>query len=627
MCRFLPNVAKAAHNSLFVLIPETILREASSYYLESEPWKALLTTGNPLNKLILVFALVLSTLAVPISTSGAAKTYLDYLNSAVAYVEEGNSSDAVAAIRLAMATNANDSLSHTALGLALLEGGRSDDARAEFAAAAELDPSSAEAPYGLGLVALKQADLPEAARFFAQAQQTRPDMDMQSSLGYVKWLAGGEFEAKSCDDECALAMRALELMKKSDFAGAKAIWSDLSAKAQRPDFGERLGCSVSFLKYAPMVTTGSPLGKNYKPVAIAKSNLVMVSGNLDLKADLSRATLVRIVSFFVDGRFVGMTNTPPFHYLWDTTATPNGVHTLRISGTDEYGTVVTEKSTNVMVRNKGDAHSGNVAGDAAESIRERLWKSLQLKPSVAAINYNLSLCCSELGDPTGARASLEKVMAANPNYADSAKRLSTLCGPMVDYDRLYKGDGSKKIIALTFDDGPKKDCGRLLDVLKAKDVKATFFVVGKQAQAFPEIVKRMADEGHEIGDHTYSHRDVEYLNEVEVTQEVFKTAALIRQITGREVHFLRPPGGHEGTRLPKVMRRFGITTVFWTADAAKLEETNKKRVYDYVISTARPGGLVLLHNMELCTLQALPDIIDTLRAKGYSFVRLSELRQ
>ena len=582
-------------------------------------------TGKQLYRTVLTCAFALSALLAPVSGIGAGKTYLEHVNSSLAALEAGKTAEATADLRQAMAMNANDSLSHTILGLALLLGGRAEDAREEFKAALGLDPGAAEALYGLGLVHLRKADLSESARYFAQAQQERPDLDMQASLGYVKWLAGGDFDAATGDDECVLALRALALMKRSDFDGAQAIWKRLAANAQKPDFGERLGCAMTFTKDKPIVATAWPLGKSYKPVVASKSKLVVVSGNLDLKADLSRAQLVKLVSFFVDGKFVGMTNTSPFRYVWDTTVVPNGVHTLKIVGSDAYGTIVTEKSTSVLVRNERSKHSGNVSGDGADETRARLWNLLALKPSAAAINYNLALCEIALGDPRSARAALEKVLAANPNYLDAAKRLSALCGSMGTYNRLYKGDGNRRVIALTFDDGPKRDSGRLLDVLKASNVKATFFVVGKQAQAFPEIVKRMADEGHEIGNHTFNHRDLEYLNEEEITQEVFRTTAIVRSVTGRDVRYLRPPGGHEGKRLPNVMRRFGISAVYWTSNASKLEGTTRKKVLDYVVSSAKPGGIVLLHNMELCTLEALPEIIDILRAKGYSFVTLSDL--
>lgn len=587
----------------------------------------LLSVIKPLSRSIWFSAAALLLVLACGAALGTDKTYLDCVNDALSVIEQGRTTDALGSLRQALGINANDPLAHVALGLALLEGGRGEDARSEFALAAKLDPDSVEAQYGLGLICLRKTDLSGAATRFIQARQARPDLDMQGSIGYVKWLAGGAFEPSSSgEDESAQAMRALVLMKDKNYGDAQTIWSELRKKAARTGFGERLGCSMSFVKTAPVAVTGWPMGRSYRPVTAARSKLTVVAGNLDLKADLSKARDVALVSFFVDGRFVGMTNTPPFHYVWNTTQTPNGEHTLKIQGTDLSGVVVSEKSAIVLVQNKGAATpSGKVAGTQAEKVRDRLWNAIALKPSAAAINYNLAICDIEQGDTQGAKAALERALAANPTYLDAAHRLSTLYKPSGSYVRLHRGAGGGKTIALTFDDGPKKDAGRILDILKSKDAKATFFVVGKQAEMFPELVKRMADEGHEIGNHTYNHRDLEYLSETEITQEIFKTVAVVRALTGRQTRFLRPPGGHEGAKLPNVMRRFGLTAVYWTSNCAKLEGTTRKKILDYAVSSAKPGGIILLHNLELCTVQALPDIIDALRAKGYSFVTLSEL--
>ena len=94
-------------------------------------------------------------------------------------------------------------------------------------------------------------------------------------------------------------------MKNGNYGDAQAIWSELQKKAARPGFGERLGCSMSFVKNAPVVVTGWPMGRSYQPVTAARGTLMTVAGNLQLKADLSRAREVAMVSFFVDGRFVG----------------------------------------------------------------------------------------------------------------------------------------------------------------------------------------------------------------------------------------------------------------------------------------------------------------------------------
>jgi peptidoglycan/xylan/chitin deacetylase (PgdA/CDA1 family) len=232
-----------------------------------------------------------------------------------------------------------------------------------------------------------------------------------------------------------------------------------------------------------------------------------------------------------------------------------------------------------------------------------------------------------LRDAAAEKTALERVLAADPTYMDAAHRLALMRPSRGTEYNFYKGSNGRKVLALTFDDGPKADTGRILDILKAKGVKATFFVVGKQVEAFPDQLERIANDGHEIGNHTYNHRNCQYLSESEITQEIFRASAAVRAVTGREIEFMRPPGGHSSKNLSNVMRRFGLTTTYWSVNCSKYEGTTRKKLYDHVINSARPGGIILLHNLELVTVQALPDIIDTLRSKGYSFVTLSELKR
>lgn len=579
--------------------------------------------------LLLVTAVAFFVLLAYGACADAPKTYMDLVGESVGALEQGRTTDALPSLRQALACNANDSLAHTALGFALLTGGRADEAKREFGVALQVTPDCAEATYGLGLVALAKPDLSEAARLFCLAQQARPEMEIESAIGYVKSLAGGVYEPTNVvlGDESAQALQALAMMKSARWSEALGIWTALQSKAARPGFGERLGCSMTFLRSAPISLTGWSIGRSYQSPSAARSKLPVVSGNVNLKADLTHAGDVRIVSFYVDGKFVGMTNTPPFNYIWDTSSVPNGAHAVKIQGTDAGGDVVSEKATDVMVGNKATKMpSAQVTGVAADKAWRRLWECMVLRPSAAAINYNLALCSQQLHDTQTAKMALERVLATDPTYMDAAQRLAAIYRPSGDYVRLSHGDGKQKVIALTFDDGPKKDAGRILDILKAKGVRATFFVVGKQADAFPDLVRRMASDGHEIGNHTYNHKDLEYLSERDVTQEIFKTVASVRSLTGREPHFLRPPGCHEGKTLPVVMRKFGFTTVFWSSNCARYEGTTRKKVFDYAVSSAKPGGVILLHNLELVTVQALPDIIDALKNKGYRFVTLSELR-
>lgn len=555
----------------------------------------------------------------------APRNYLDCIDDALRAMESGQNPEAVSHLLVALEANANDTLARVSMGTALLFGGRTADAEKEYRAAQRMDANCGSAVYGLGLVALGKANLPEAASYFCQAQQIDPQIDIEGSIGYVKYLAGGSFSpSEDASDECAQALQAMNLSSQGKLADALAIWRSLQQKAVRPSFGERIGCAMTFMKAEPVVMTGWPLNEAYKP-ASTQSNLPKLSGNVSLKADLTRAANVHIVSFFVDGRFVGMTNTQPFNYIWDTTTTSNGVHAVKIEGTDIRGDVVSSKSMEVMVQNEGaNLPSARVTGERADGMWGRLWAIMLMKPSASAINYNVALCARQLGDEKAEKIALERVLAANPSYKDAAHRLASMRGGVAK--NLYKGTGNRKVVALTFDDGPKADTGRILDVLKQKNVKATFMLVGKQADAFPEMVRRIADEGHELGNHTYNHRNCEYLSETEITKEIFQTTATIRALTGREVEFVRPPGGHTGKNLPNVMGRFGLTTAYWSVNCSKYEGTTKKKLYDHVIKSVAPGGIILLHNLELVTVQALPDIIDTLRGKGYGFVGLSEMR-
>jgi len=283
---------------------------------------------------------------------------------------------------------------------------------------------------------------------------------------------------------------------------------------------------------------------------------------------------------------------------------------------------LSEKSTQVFVRNPVKRDPNAALHDDSGGLWDRLWEQMRLKPSAAAINYNMALCAVQTGDTESAKAALERVMAANPGYLDAASRLRKLYGPARAAQDVRKIAANGRTLALTFDDGPRPDTAALLDVLKRKGVKATFFVVGKQVEKYPNLLRRICDEGHEVGNHTYSHFALEYLSTREIEQDLFRNAALVRSIAGREMRMLRPPGAHCGKKVEEVARRFGLETVLYSANCSKLEGTNKEKILRYVASAAQPGAIILMHNPDAVTLQALPEIIDTLKAKGYGFVTL-----
>lgn len=572
-------------------------------------------------------ALTLAILLLSCAGYAVPKGYLDYVSDAVTALEEGLNRESLESLKKAVECNSNDPLAHVAIGLTLLSGGRPDDAMLEFSAALDYDENCAEAVYGQGLVHLYKGQHGSAVTAFCQAQSANPGLPMQGTIEYTKSLASGTYTmgAGDTDDESLAAVNALAMMSDGRHSDAKAILARLQSKAVRPGLGERLGCTMTFIKDSPVAITGWPITEIYRSPTANKDKLQSVSGDVTLRADLKKARSVELVTFFVDNRMVAITNRSPYQYVWDTRRFANGPHTVKIVGSDNYGTVLSEKSMNVFVQNETNSASARITNEYADKLWARLWNLLKLKPSSATINYNFALCAVEENDHQTARHALERVMAANPNYLNAANRLAEMCKANRSSSRISKVNTTEKLIALTFDDGPKDHTPELLDVLQQKDVKATFFVVGKQAEAFPQHLKRIADDGHEIQNHTYSHRSLEYLSEEEIEQEIFRTSAIVQALTGRTPTYLRPPGGHEGKILPEVMKRFCLSTVMWTVNCSKFEGTTTDKMVDHVVASSEPGAVVLMHNTEMVTLNSLPDIVDILRNRGYKFVTLSEL--
>ncbi|MFA1544401.1 polysaccharide deacetylase family protein [Actinomadura monticuli] len=182
-----------------------------------------------------------------------------------------------------------------------------------------------------------------------------------------------------------------------------------------------------------------------------------------------------------------------------------------------------------------------------------------------------------------------------------------------------------KCVALTFDDGPAESTGELLDVLAAKNVRATFFLVGENVVKHPELVRRELQAGHEIGDHSYTHADLGTASKTTVMSELTRTQDAIRRAAGFTPVLLRPPYGSVSKRLTKLARSMGLAQVLWTVDPLDWEHRDTGYVEKRVLKRVRPGYVVLMHDIHPTTVRAVPRIIDRLAAEGYAFVTVSEL--
>lgn len=181
----------------------------------------------------------------------------------------------------------------------------------------------------------------------------------------------------------------------------------------------------------------------------------------------------------------------------------------------------------------------------------------------------------------------------------------------------------QKYIALTFDDGPRRSTTtRLLDALAERGVKATFFLVGAQAEANPDLVRRMDREGHQIGIHTYDHVLLTGLNGADFSAQVERSRALLKEILGHNDFLLRPPYGilDEG-----VKRRAGCPIILWSIDPEDWKDRNTQREVGHILSQARDGSIILLHDIFPESVDAALQVVDALHQQGYLFCTIEEL--
>lgn len=199
---------------------------------------------------------------------------------------------------------------------------------------------------------------------------------------------------------------------------------------------------------------------------------------------------------------------------------------------------------------------------------------------------------------------------------ESSKQASMVSSNNVENDNLKK-------IAITFDDGPHPSyTEQLLDGLKERGVHATFFVTGEHAGLHPEIIKRMQNEGHLIGNHTYSHIQLTKNNREDFKEELIMTNKVIKEITGEEVQYVRPPYGSWDKSFEKELNMF---PVLWTVDPLDWSSKNVTGITRKIVTNTKENDIILMHDYFETSVTAALKAIDELQGKGYTFVTVDEI--
>lgn len=184
------------------------------------------------------------------------------------------------------------------------------------------------------------------------------------------------------------------------------------------------------------------------------------------------------------------------------------------------------------------------------------------------------------------------------------------------------------VIAITFDDGPNPDhTPRLLDMLKARNIKATFFMVGRCVVTWPHIVKRIADEGHEVANHSWSHPLLTSLGNTSLDSQLQKTHDAILKACGKAPLHYRPPyGAIRMTQRKRIHENLGYSTILWDVDPLDWKTPrNSKKVEERILANTKSGSIILTHDIHGTTVDAMPATLDALIARGFQFATVSQL--
>ncbi|MGC8783708.1 MAG: polysaccharide deacetylase family protein [Armatimonadota bacterium] len=194
------------------------------------------------------------------------------------------------------------------------------------------------------------------------------------------------------------------------------------------------------------------------------------------------------------------------------------------------------------------------------------------------------------------------------------------------YRKFIHGDRTKKWIALTFDDGPHPDyTPQILSILKKYGVRATFFVVGKKAEQYPDLVRQQAEAGHSVGNHTFHHVNLTRIPPIDVAAEIKACGEVIQSITGKSPHLFRPPGGDYDRNVAEVAESLGYWIVLWTDDPGDYANPPEQVLEERLFGRLENGGIILLHDGIAETIQLLPRLIEYLQARGFQLVTVDEM--
>lgn len=242
-------------------------------------------------------------------------------------------------------------------------------------------------------------------------------------------------------------------------------------------------------------------------------------------------------------------------------------------------------------------------------------KYLAMSEGTVILNYSYE----KLEDILAISIDVEKEKITDENHTDATTT------PEAADTAKTAIDPNKPMVALTFDDGPSQHTDRLLTAFATHGGKGTFFVVGNLIDDYPDTMRRMSSEGHEIAGHSWNHRQLTNLSNEELTDQIMTTRAKIYDVTGTDTTAIRPPYGAYNDETKSICSGLGIIMVNWSLDTLDWKDKDTDRIYNTIMNDVKDGDIILCHDLHGTTVDAMERVIPDLQAKGYQLVTVTEL--
>lgn len=568
--------------------------------------------------LLLLSALLVCVLSLGIRADG----YLDSVARAIDSLEKGAAADCVSAIDEALEYNANDPLAYAVLGTLYLS--RSDLKRGDemFRKAAQLDPQFVEAEYALGIRALIQKDLEGSLGRFLNAASGGFGQGSGGAVEYIKSLMSGLYTApldKSYPQDSAMtAMQALRLLKSGSYKESLSRWSDILSTIGNEGTAPSGLFGMGLSKETPLIVSHSPLKASVPTIVSQMAKAPKVSGRVTLKADLKNARNVMFVSFKIDGRLTGVMNTPPFEMVWDSDSVSDGLHTIRIEGSDFSGLVLSSKTMVVSVTSAKASTSGLASGESAAELRARLRELLALRPATETVNYDMAFCCAKIGDAKGRERALERAVACDPGFRDARKML----GAIYRGSAVAASAAKPRDLAIVVRGGPSLNTADFLSAFGRAKIPAVFMLDPVRMQGNARAVQNISEAGHRLGVAVIDLRGKD-VSEKNICRRFFTGVSALRSLTGQGTRLFGLDVNRPGLSYPAFVAEFRLVDVA-ALGVTVHGETSELFIQNALRAAKKTRVLVLEDNNPVAVI-SVGEMLASLNAAKYRFVSLQQV--